>query len=134
MIRPQWHRLFTAALFMMILPAMPTFAPAAETAGQRPCTDEIEKFCKDVKPGGGHLLQCLREHDSQLSDACRNKVETTLRLVEEAKQACGNDLKKFCADVAPGGGRLLKCLKQHLKEISPECREKVVADRPRQAH
>ncbi len=133
MTRPQWNRHFIVALILAVLPAIPLVVLAAETAGQRPCADEIEKFCKDVKPGGGRLLQCLQEHDSQLSTDCRYKVETTSRQVEEARQACGNDLKKFCAEVAPGGGRLLKCLKEHVKELSPGCREKLVADKARQA-
>lgn len=132
LIRSQLYRLFATAMFLIVLPVMPMVAMAAETSGQKPCADEIEKFCKDVKPGGGRLLQCLREHGSQLSEACRNKVETTAKQVEEAQHACGNDLKKFCAEVAPGGGRLLNCLKQHVKEISPECREKLGAERARQ--
>ncbi len=133
MTRPQWYRLFTTALFLMVLPAVPMVAPAVETAGQRPCADEIENFCRDVKPGEGRLLQCLREHDSQLSAACRYKLAATTRRVEEARQVCGDDLRKFCAEVAPGGGRLLKCLKQHMKELSPECREILAADKARQA-
>ncbi len=132
MNRPQLYRLFATALFVLVLPAMPGFAAAAEPGGQKICADEIEKFCRDVKPGGGRLLQCLREHDSQLSEACRNKVATTSKLAEEVQQACGNDLKKFCAEVVPGGGRLKECLKQHVKEISPGCREKLGAERPRQ--
>jgi hypothetical protein len=40
---------------------------------------------------------------------------------------CAEDAKKLCADVAPGGGAIMKCLKAHETEVSKECKEKVAA-------
>lgn len=37
------------------------------------------------------------------------------------KRACAADVKKFCPSVEKGQGRIIKCLKEHEKEISPEC-------------
>ena len=34
---------------------------------------------------------------------------------------CSADLKKFCADVKPGDGRIMACLDQHKQELSPGC-------------
>ncbi|MGV2979718.1 cysteine rich repeat-containing protein [Camelimonas sp. ID_303_24] len=34
---------------------------------------------------------------------------------------CPSDIKRLCANVQPGGGRIMKCLKQHSKEISVGC-------------
>jgi hypothetical protein len=39
------------------------------------------------------------------------------------KGACREDLKKFCANVQPGGGRLAHCLKAHEPNLSPGCQE-----------
>jgi hypothetical protein len=39
--------------------------------------------------------------------------------------ACAEDIAKFCQDVQPGGGRLVRCLKEHADEISAECRERL---------
>jgi len=37
----------------------------------RACDADIQKFCKDVTPGGGRLVSCLREHESELSADCK---------------------------------------------------------------
>lgn len=35
------------------------------------CQADIDKFCADVAKGGGHVMQCMREHQDQLSDSCK---------------------------------------------------------------
>jgi hypothetical protein len=35
------------------------------------CQEEISKMCDDVKPGGGRLARCLREHEAELSNDCK---------------------------------------------------------------
>ena len=43
---------------------------------------------------------------------------------EQAKAvrtACEADVKKLCAGVQPGGGRLIQCLKEHKDEVTPPC-------------
>lgn len=126
MTRQYASRIYIHALLLGVLLAIPTVALPAEPAAQKPCADEIEKFCGDVRPGEGRIVQCLRDHDSELSSFCREKVKAVVREQEEAKQACAKDISKFCAGVTPGGGRLLKCLKPHVKELAPECREKFI--------
>jgi hypothetical protein len=37
-------------------------------------------------------------------------------------KACRGDLMRFCASVAPGGGRIRACMTVHLAELTPECR------------
>jgi len=37
-------------------------------------------------------------------------------------RACADDVKKLCADVTGGSGRILKCLKAHRTEVSPQCK------------
>lgn len=38
-----------------------------------------------------------------------------------AKMACRPDVQRLCADVQPGGGRILACLKGHSADLSPDC-------------
>jgi hypothetical protein len=119
----QWSRLSLMTLLMAAVLGIPVVASAADPAQQKPCADELEKFCKDVRPGEGRILKCLQDHDSELSPVCRDKVKEVMQRVEEAKQACAKDIEKFCAGVTPGGGRLMKCLKPHINELTPACRE-----------
>jgi hypothetical protein len=43
-------------------------------APMRACAPDIQKLCKGVQPGGGRIVQCLREHESELSQACKAVV------------------------------------------------------------
>lgn len=38
------------------------------------CEADARRFCPDVKPGGGRILQCLRQHDAELAPGCREAV------------------------------------------------------------
>jgi hypothetical protein len=39
------------------------------------------------------------------------------------RDACMGDAKKFCADVQRGGGRIIKCLRDHAADLTPPCRD-----------
>jgi len=98
-------------------------AIAADTpAAKGPCADDIAKYCKDVKPGGGGIARCLRENEKQLSPACKSSMEGRAR---EAHQACQGDIQAFCKDIKPGQGRIVNCLKEHEKELSVACKAKM---------
>lgn len=88
---------------------------------ERPCKADFEKFCKDVK-GRGQKLACLAEHKDELSPACKAKATSVKEHAKEAKDACQDDVKKFCADTKPGGGAIIKCLKGHEAELSAACK------------
>ena len=38
-------------------------------------------------------------------------------------QACGGDYRKLCADVTPGGGRIIACMQARKSEVSEGCRQ-----------
>ena len=40
-------------------------------AGTQACEADMAKFCKSVKPGEGRIVQCLKQHENELSEACR---------------------------------------------------------------
>jgi multidrug efflux system outer membrane protein len=100
---------------------------AGGTAGEtpRPCADEFERFCKDVKPGLGLMILCLDQHRDELSPVCREKVGKSLAKLEKAKQDCEQDIATFCPGVKPGAGRLLECLKKQSDKLSPACKAHV---------
>jgi cysteine rich repeat protein len=42
-------------------------------------------------------------------------------LAQSRARACVDDIKKLCASVQPGEGRVAGCVKEHLKDLSPPC-------------
>lgn len=42
--------------------------------------------------------------------------------VQAAAQACAGDIQKFCPNVAPGGGRIIRCLVWNQAGVSEVCR------------
>jgi hypothetical protein len=38
------------------------------------CKDDAAKVCQGMKPGGGKIMQCLKQHEGELSPACKEKV------------------------------------------------------------
>ena len=37
------------------------------------------------------------------------------------RKACADDVKKLCAGVKAGEGRIMQCLREHTQELSPPC-------------
>jgi hypothetical protein len=58
--------LIIAVMFLGVM----SVAQSQEVNKIGPCKDDIEKFCRDVKPGQGRILKCMREHESELSADC----------------------------------------------------------------
>jgi len=46
-----------------------------------------------------------------------------------AMQACKLDAEKLCPGVKPGEGRIAQCLKEHRKDVSPECKHEIAQAR-----
>ena len=46
--------------------------------------------------------------------------------VAQAGKPCADDIKKLCAGIQPGEGRIKACIKSHLTELSPTCQDVVL--------
>ena len=46
-------------------------------------------------------------------------------IISFAQNPCKEDVAKYCSDVQSGGGRIADCLKDHYKDISQECYDKI---------
>ena len=58
-------------------------------------------------------------------------VLTALLLSDSATVAqqagnCASDIKRHCAGIQPGEGRIKACIKSHLTDLSPTCEERVL--------
>jgi hypothetical protein len=93
--------------------------------GQDTCGGDVEKFCKNIKPGAGRISRCLEDHEPQLTPSCRARVEEdrakVRAVIAEFSEACQGDVTQLCPGVAPGGGRLLKCLIRNDYALSHSC-------------
>jgi hypothetical protein len=87
-----------------------------------PCAAEAAAFCTDVQPGGGTMIACLRQHDKELSQGCKEYLSGLREKGRDFVRGCRGDIGKFCRGMKPGGGMLLKCLKEHEAELSEGCR------------
>lgn len=113
------------------------FGTNASAADENPCTGYVEKFCKGVEPGMFATMNCLRKHESEISEACKDyqakqggpKTERREEVAEmiRYRQACMGDIAKLCSETNPEQGGLLKCLKSRGDEVSIPCRESIKA-------
>ena len=60
--------------FVLLFACFMSLSAMAEM-GEGPCKEDREKFCKDVKPGGGAIAKCMKEHKDSLSAAGKEKGE-----------------------------------------------------------
>jgi len=104
---------------MTVAPASPSSEAqdAAAPEGERACNTDAEKFCSQ---GGGPVVDCLLDHQNDISDACYDALKVHLGN-EQGMQACRQDSRRFCPGVEPGGGRVVDCLIDHEQEISEDC-------------
>jgi cysteine rich repeat protein len=67
-------------------PAAPATAPATPAAPLAPrdearlvranCGGDLQKFCADVRLGGGRAMQCLRAHATDLTPTCQSTLSS----------------------------------------------------------
>ena len=94
-------------------------AHAAPSFLAEACAKDVKSVCGDVKPGGGKLAACMKEHFSDLSTDC----QIAYIKVAAVGRACKADMKKFCADVKPGQNAKAACLKSHAADLSEGCKD-----------
>ena len=101
---------------------MSTLSFAQDINRKGACRADIEKFCKDVKPGHGQIAQCMKQHETELSPACEEHINAGKEKARDFVKACKPDVEKFCKDVTPGKGKIYRCLKSNEAQLSPECK------------
>jgi hypothetical protein len=103
-------------------------APAAAVAQQkrvalRACVNDVKQFC--ASSPANKMRDCIKSNFKSFSQTCQNAVTTRVELVK----SCKNDVKKNCAGVLPGGGRLKSCIKANFVRFSRPCQSAMVRAR-----
>jgi Cysteine rich repeat len=129
------HR-FVVVAFMAAVFAWTGF-PSSASAQSRGCVDDVQQFCPGVQPAGGRIIQCLKAHETELSAACKDRLQTAQSRGQAARthaqairQACQRDMATLCHDVGSGGGRMLQCLQQHKADLSATCQAALAPAKP----
>ena len=117
-------RVRSAAFAASILLLLSTTTAHAAGKGET-CRAEVDKLCQGVQPGEGRLVKCLKEHDADLSDACRAYINLISQYM-----ACMDDSVRLCPGMEPGGGRSMQCLRTHMTDLSTECKLELKKIRP----
>jgi hypothetical protein len=106
-----------------IVAALSLLALPLSAHAQDACKADAERLCKDIVPGGGRIIGCLKSHEADLSPACRERMAAGKARMERVKEACKPDVEKFCQEIKPGEGRIAACLKSHDSELAPACHQ-----------
>jgi hypothetical protein len=61
---------------LLLFSAAEAHAQGPTPAQREACMPDYQKFCSSVLPGGGRILNCLREHSSEITDRCRAAIST----------------------------------------------------------
>jgi len=108
---------------------------------ENPCKEDIAKYCSGVQPGGGRIMDCLKDHYKDISQECYDKIKSGPANAQAQGtgqkpsgdplvKACKEDVAKYCSSVLPGSGRIVNCLKDHYKDLSQECYECLAKAKP----
>lgn len=100
-------------------------APVQAAVYADSCKADAQKFCPGIKPGGGAIEACFKKNEKSLSPACMQYRQETNKKVVDFLKDCGGDIKKICAHVQPGEGRVIACLKNNQTTLSPECKTRM---------
>jgi hypothetical protein len=70
---------------------------------------------------GESRVACIKMRFKDFSLGC----QLSLVKARAVRKACRADVKKNCADIKPGGGRIEACLKDHFADVSDPCKETI---------
>jgi hypothetical protein len=125
---------FTIPFLLSLIMVSPliTMDTHAEAPHKGACKSDVELHCKGVEPGEGRIADCLKDHQSLLTPACKIQSEVVKENVKEKRievrakmgqirEACKEHKKKFCKNVF-GPMKVTACLNEHYSELSAECK------------
>ena len=95
-------------------------------AQELPCTEEIRTFCADVQPGGGRILQCLKNNEAKLSPACVRRIDDVRAAVSgPVGAACRDDWAALCYHPKASTDRqsMIQCLQANQAKVSVGCQK-----------
>jgi len=94
----------------------------------RGCDADAAILCPGLPLNSRKSFMCLMAYEDNLSLSCELGIaeaamtlEQGLMAIDYSIKACEADADKFCLDVEPGEGRIVKCLKQNEAKLANQC-------------
>jgi hypothetical protein len=106
-----------------VLAALAALLAFGNARAEDPCQGDVERLCAGIPRGGGRIAACLKANEAQVTPACKTHLASVRRKIHEVGEACGDDVRSWCADVKPGQGAVLRCLAANRASLAPQCQE-----------
>nr|SVE75746.1 EOG090X05VD [Daphnia hispanica] len=99
---------------------------------RKPCASDERRFCAQIKPGQGRVLECLKSHRKQLDDICHAAIfQVEKEEMDDSSvdfqfiQQCKDPIRRLCQNDASNA---LECLKGYLEDSTLEahCKELIL--------
>ena len=107
------------AVSFLTIAAIPSAVPA-QLDIVAACAPDMAAQCAGSK--GEVRIACIKRRFKDFSLRCQLALVRT----DAVSRACKADVKKSCADVRRGGGRIETCLKDHFEDRSVGCKETIL--------
>lgn len=87
-----------------------------------PCIKDLRLHCKPgLSPTEQH--RCLTVNEKELSNACRQFRVQEAEKLKKMVDVCEPDRLKLCPKAPFENGMVLKCLRDNIQKVSPQCKE-----------
>lgn len=100
----KYHKTLGFTLLAGTILALGMPAAAGKSAGA--CEADTAKFCKDIKPGGSRIADCLKEHEKELSKTCsERRAQAAEKRAKRADKRAGQAFWRGWNKGEKGGGK-----------------------------
>lgn len=106
------------SIFAILASQVLLISLAAQPSGNQKnvCKADVKKYCGEVQPGDGKIIQCLISNESRLSQACKLHVGNW----NNVRFACQQDQQKYCKGLT--NAKLQQCIRKNRKNFSAACK------------
>ena len=115
-----------------IVPHLPhqTHRAIERSAAMKPIIDPIQTPSRTIRENtiAGLALAAISAAVLAAAPAYSQQLppQANHPAVREAAAVCAADIQKHCANVVPGGGRIVRCLAANEQSVTPDCKASIM--------
>jgi hypothetical protein len=69
-------RITTASIALLLSATITTTAFAQQRDAMKACAADVKTLCAGIERGNGRIAKCLKENESKVSAACKEKLQS----------------------------------------------------------